>query len=374
MRFWSPLLLLAAPTLGAERRRLALPDAWQLVEDLAIHDGQGRNRLLTDTLLAEVHSSIHVFFRSTEGRQYEALMHHVNLWADDAKLFVNEGGNTRQLSLPRLPSFRGHLLTNTSSVGSTGGAGGASAVVMGGMLRMHIYEDGHDVVLDSAARFDTSSDPELRESGSMILYPSAKRVGVSGGGGGGGGGDGGDGGRRRSERGGRGGGGERSEEGLKGGPAAVPSHRQTSSLNGLPSHRQVSSLNSSLPLGPPYGRLSSCPSSGFYTSKIGIMVDHGFSAAVGGTEQSVLAEIASIFGQTNLIYHDQVHACTCTYCLHLRPDQPHLPRSGAWMHRHVHVHACTCMFFISLARRKSSTTSVYCLALPCLALPCLAVA
>ena len=373
------LLLLEATFIAA--RLPALPVAWQVVEDLAIHDGQ-RRRLLTDALLDEVHASMHVFFR-TEGRQYEALMHHVNLWADDAKLFVNAGGNTHQLSvLPRLPSFRGHLLT-TTGVGSTGGAGGVSAVVMGdGMLRMHIYEDGHDVVLDSAAKFDTSSDPELRESGSMILYPSAKRAGVSGvdsrdGLGGGGG--------RRREGGGRGGGGERLKEGRKGGPAAVPSHRQASSLSSLPSHRQASSLNyslpshrqasslNSLPVGPPYGRLSSCPSSGFYTSKIGIMVDHGFTAAVGGTEQSVLAEIASIFGQTNLIYHDQVHACigTCMH-MHARACIAYLWLDGTHLDYHISVLPCLALPWLDLACVGWPCVALRCLALPCvrLALPC----
>lgn len=72
------------------------------------------------------------------------------------------------------------------------------------------------------------------------------------------------------------------------------------------SHRRLGEL----PSGPPYGRMEGCPdASVLYDINVGVVVDQGYAARIGGsspTESEVEAEIQGIFASANAIFEDQV--------------------------------------------------------------------
>ena len=254
---------------AAHARRL--PSAYEPADDLVIHDGR-RRRLNIDNigrLRHRVEDHLQVSF-STPSRQYAMDLYQVDVWATASRLIVNEGGQSLDLAPPHLPVYRGHL-ANQSNAG-----GGVSGVVLAdGTLRVHVYEDGEDAIFESTERFEDASTLEL---GSYIVYrTTVDEAGAE-------------------------------DEVLH--HSAMPrlgvhlsKERQRSEKD---AHRRLSLLNT-LPTGPPYGRLSSCPAApSFYTNKIGIVVDHGFASAVGGTTSAVTSEVASIIVQTNVIFADQV--------------------------------------------------------------------
>ena len=210
----------------------------------------------------------------TRTQLYDIRLRRISLWGSGARLIINEGNTTREPALPTLPTFKGHMVNTT-------GTEGVSAVVMpDGAVRLHIFEAGMDLVLRPAREFDLRSTT-LTE-GDSILYAS-----------------------------------EAPPQHHLGDDAALhhnPVGKPTKGLHAPPRvaspgvrkrHRSLSTLGT-LPSGPPYGRMWSCPASGYYTSKIGVVVDWGFSSAVGGTEAAVLAELASLISQTNVIFVDQV--------------------------------------------------------------------
>lgn len=197
-------------------------------------------------------------------------LNQVDVWAADARLIVNEGGQSSELtasSLPRIPVYRGRL-ANQSTVG-----GGVSAVVLAdSTLRVHVYEAGEDLVLESADHFDRA--PTLARD-DYIVYrtPSMGEHGT--------------------------------DEVLH--QSDVPKLGLHSAEEGVEDPGRQLSLLNTLPTGPPFGRLSSCVASpAFYTNKIGILVDRGFAGAAGGTTSAVTSEVASVITQTNVIFTDQV--------------------------------------------------------------------
>lgn len=208
---------------------------------------------------------------------------HVNLWAPDAKLVVHEGGSTREVPPPKLPAYKGHL-TNVTRHGP--GASVTATVRPGGTLHIHIYEDGQDVVLESASGFN--SVPQNKASipvNGYILYNTSSVLDSA----------------------------LAKDEVLHHSSTPLPGlhvpHRTTHDDHG---HHHIGrrlshGITHYLPTGPPYGRLHTCPAQPtFYSNKIGIVADWGFSLATGGTQASVLAEISSIITQTNAIFSDQV--------------------------------------------------------------------
>ena len=279
----SPCLLVLHPLIIA-RFAPPLPRTWSKVEGLTISD-EGRRRL-SDAALHES-NHIHVSFH-TNTTAFEADLARINIWAPDATLIINQDGmSTSPVTLPRLPTFRGHMVNASDS-------GQVSAVVLStGALRMRIYEAGQDMVLESAVSFDTAGTSTLTAQDN-IVYPigafqhagvmdddvfylkSVSAAGASGG-------------RRLRE----------------GSLNKLPAVATAEKPPVFGTRRQASTLNT-LPTGPPYGRMSSCPTSGFYQSQIGLIADWGFVAVAGGTAAAALAEIASILEQTNLIYEDQV--------------------------------------------------------------------
>ena len=123
-------------------------------------------RLSLDGPLDEV-DRLHVSFH-TSSASYDMDLAHVNLWAPDAKLVVHEGGSTREVPPPKLPAYKGHL-TNVTRHGP--GASVTATVRPDGTLHIHIYEDGQDVVLESASGFN--SVPQNKASipvNGYILY------------------------------------------------------------------------------------------------------------------------------------------------------------------------------------------------------------
>ena len=112
---------------------------------------------------------------------------------------------------------------------------------------------------------------------------------------------------------------------------APDQHHEVDSLDG----RLLSVLNT-LPTGPPYGRLSSCPASPtFYNTKVGIVVDMGYASVVGGTLSAVNSEIASMITQTNVILR-----AAFTFSLPLLAIAPWKKRGNAGkmtQRRSVHV-------------------------------------
>ena len=266
------LVLSAALVAVAAGGRAPLPTAYERVEGLELTDG--RRRLESGLLdAAGGAEELHLAF-STQRRRYEIDLHHVQLWAGAALLVVNEKGRSNTPPLPRLFAFQGRLHNASGLLG-----GGVSAVVLAdGTMRVHIYEDGEDIVLESARHFDGrsggTSAPSAPLDDDYIVY--------------------------------------RSSDLTSGGATDEVLHHSPVPLRGLHANdgrrRQLSSEGGGfLPTGPPYGRLTNCPASpSFYTNNIGIVVDEGFASVVGGTTAAVTAEVASIISQTNLIYADQV--------------------------------------------------------------------
>ena len=265
-------LLLAC---AAVARRSLLPSDWEVVEGLKIHDG--RRRRLSGASLHEADALAVAFHTATAA--FEVDLRRVSLWRVGSKLLVHEAGtSTDYQELPTLPAFQGHLRNGS-------GTGGVSATILpGDLLRMHIYEDGHDIAFESAMHFDTSATPTLTSASNIVFRTPALK------------------------------GADHEDEVLHHSsrplmglhlpedPAQPAGRRRTERS----AARRLSALGT-LPTGPPYGRLSGCVSSpAYYTNKIGLVVDHGFASVAGGTLTAVLAELASLITQTNVIYSDQV--------------------------------------------------------------------
>ncbi|KAL1496766.1 hypothetical protein AB1Y20_014355 [Prymnesium parvum] len=249
MRASLKLLLLIAPL--ASPRPAAPPRGTQPAYDVRVSSGRRQLRLGASLHHEE---TLHVSFR-TAAAFFAADLRRVELWAAGAKLLVNERGVTTDTPLPRLPAFRGHL-ANVS------GSGGVSAALLAdGTLRLHVFEAGHDLLLEAAAG----------GGGEGVVYDGLAAEAARG-----------------------------TDEVL---------HHSATPLQGAhaPTGRRALSTLNTLPSGPPYGRLSSCLAQpALSTTNIGIVVDWGFSAAVGGSLAAVSAEVASLLTQTNVIFNDQV--------------------------------------------------------------------
>jgi hypothetical protein len=263
MALGAVLLVLAAQALRP------LPVEYERAEDLMLHDGH-RRRLTAGNVLDEIQDDLHISF-TTPSRTFSMSLHRVDVWAPDARLIVNERGQSKSLSLPRSPVYRGRLSNQDDVVG-----GGVSSVVLAdGTLRVHVYEDGEDLIIESAEHFEHGA--ASFNLGDHIIFRDTS---------------------------------------VEEHAPDAPLHHSSVPLPGVHapeaggSHRHLQSQLNTLPTGPPYGRLSGCPAApAFYTSKIGIVVDHGFASAVGGgtvTAPVVTTEVSSIITQTNVIYADQV--------------------------------------------------------------------
>lgn len=174
----------------------------------------------------------------TTSRRYEMDLHRVNLWAEGAKLVVNRGGASSSPPLPSLPTFRGHLANASHS------SGGVSATLLhGDRLRIHVFSNGLDVVVESAKSFDdVAKAPSLLQD-DFVVHRMESRA-------------------------------------LKG-MLDEELHHSKTPLPGLhiprpiQRERQLSTLYT-LPSGPPYGRLSSCPSADVLYTTTGIgHTEHG---------------------------------------------------------------------------------------------------
>ena len=217
---------------------------------------------------------LQVSFRTASGL-YETQLSRVSLWAQDAQLLVNEGCQTQTMMLPSLPTFRGRLLESVGVGGLRQSVpGGVSATALGPQhaLRMHIHSSEVDLIVESADSF------ELGRSllpGQYIIYRADARTEVTG----------------------------SASANATGWDEAL--HSSTKPLLGraIPDSRRRRRLEHT---GPPHGRMADCPvAPEFYTTKLGIISDWGFTAAAGGRD-AALREIASIISSTNLVYRDQV--------------------------------------------------------------------
>ncbi|EOD27106.1 hypothetical protein EMIHUDRAFT_205024 [Emiliania huxleyi CCMP1516] len=232
---------------------------------------EGVDRLRCDELPAR---HLQVSFRTASGL-YETQLSRVSLWAQDAQLLVNEGCQTQTMMLPSLPTFRGRLLESVGVGGLRQSVpGGVSATALGPQhaLRMHIHSSEVDLIVESADSF------ELGRSllpGQYIIYRADARTEVTG----------------------------SASANATGWDEAL--HSSTKPLLGraIPDSRRRRRLEHT---GPPHGRMADCPvAPEFYTTKLGIISDWGFTAAAGGRD-AALREIASIISSTNLVYRDQV--------------------------------------------------------------------
>ena len=147
-------LLLVLTALSAARALRPLPKGYERASGLVLR-GDGphptRRRLTAHEVLDDIQESLHVSF-TTPSRSFSMELHRAEVWGPDAQLIVNSDGESRSLVPPKLPAYRGRL-SNQSSVG-----GGVSGVVLAdGTLRVHVYEDGEDLILESADHFDTGA-------------------------------------------------------------------------------------------------------------------------------------------------------------------------------------------------------------------------
>ena len=275
-----------------------LPTEYEVVRDIHVDAGRGRRRLTDSALQAAEH--FHVSFQ-TANAVFEIDLDHINLWAPGAKLIVNQNGVSSELAPPRVPTFRGRL-TN----GTTGGSVGAT-VLGDGTLRMHVYDAGNDLIVESASVFFDgvgSALPSLH-LGDHIVYNDVKEMaGASAF----------DDALQHSSV-------ERHQAPIVG--FGVHDRRRRRLRSMILSNQSATAttaqqrrrLPDSLPTGPPYGRMNNgvdaCPATPtYYTNIIGIVADHGFAAAsvhpATATTANVLTAIGAIITSTNTIFVDQV--------------------------------------------------------------------
>ena len=77
-------------------------------------------------------NSLHLTFDASS-RHYDLHLQRVNLWAARAKLLVNDASGKRELPLPMLPAYRGHM---ANAEGGTVSA----AILADGSYNIHIFE------------------------------------------------------------------------------------------------------------------------------------------------------------------------------------------------------------------------------------------
>ncbi|KAL3926958.1 MAG: hypothetical protein SGPRY_003052 [Prymnesium sp.] len=250
-------------TAALPSRPAPLPLGWRLVEE--IHMSSGHRRLAAASGWEGVEQAV-VSFR-TAREAMEVQLNRLPLWGPGGKLLVSKGGERTSLPLPALAAFHGQLRHANCS----GKSRVSAAIRADRSLRMQIHHAGRILILESAVAFDTSS---LRlEEGASIVYESSPLLGSLG---------------------------ARVEALHHSGMPVVGLHaperrgRRQSELGTLPS-------------GPPYGRLSSCPAEpALSRATIGVLVDWGFSSVVGGTLEAVNGELAGMMAETNLLFHDQL--------------------------------------------------------------------
>ena len=121
-----------------------LPPEYVIAQDVTITSDAG-SRALSEA------QALHIGFAAA-GTSYTAELYRTSLWAKEAKLLVFKGGKSiRAPTVPRVPTFKGHLWSGEVPVTAT-------AMVRNSSVEMHV----RDVLsLEAASAFDAASSTAL---------------------------------------------------------------------------------------------------------------------------------------------------------------------------------------------------------------------
>lgn len=194
---------------------------------------------------------------ATPARNITVRLHRTNFFARNATITVNKQGATAVRQARPMSTFRGRTARGWA----------VATVRSDGQLHAIIREDSKTLSLDRGQGGQlVLQDVSTEQEGADCESLSAARPG--------------------------------------GGPVVV--HRTHAHHDGENRGRRLSELGT-LPSGPPYGRLSSCPAEPVLkVVQMGVVADYGFVARVGGTESAAEDEIAAMLSAANAIYTDQV--------------------------------------------------------------------
>lgn len=227
----------------------------------------------------------------TRQKAYEVDLHRTSLWAADAKLIVNEAGQSMEHPLPDLPTFRGHVRSADGSAVPPGSRGMVAATVLGGgRLRVHVFEGNEDLVVESAAQYDRTGHASLSPD-HFIAYKTRLPEGALV---------------------------DRPVHTHRAGHDASAStpHQERFEKQRVeverPDRRRLSGTFLPTKTDGSYGRLTDCVSQPtLLESKLGVILDHGFVSVVSGdpaapTQAEGLAALADVISSSNVIFNDQV--------------------------------------------------------------------